>query len=260
MEIIDKLNKHMITNNFINRINTSTFFHPSSEKISHLKKKENSENRMNKTIIEYNEISHSKEKTSVAYNETFCPKDKDSLFWCFYIIVNGISNYEMITHRNLIIEKKLKFEYIDKIRQNKDILKIYKFATLQHIENILANEQKIDVKTFMTLCVIENLNIFYIKNKIFYQLLMNDNETIYQIHHLDSDKFGFKISSLNDCQTYKDTLYQLDNIDKPIKSISAYKVQDLIDISNKLGIEIKDKETNKTYTKNKLYESILLYF
>lgn len=257
MEIVNRLNRHMITNDFIDKVIISKMSYQMNEKIPNLKKNQNNSN-MDKKIVEH--IDNCKVKNIDTKNQIFYPKDKDSLFWSFYIMVNGISNYEMITYRNLIIEKKIKFDYIDKIRSNKDLLKIYKFATLQHVENILANEQSIDIKTFMTLCVIENLNIFYIKNKVFYQHLMNDNDTIYEIHHLDSNKFGFKISCLNDCQKYKDVLYQLDNIDKPIKSISAYKVQDLIDFCNKLGIEIVDKETNKTKNKNKLYESIVLYF
>lgn len=261
MELLQKLNKHMITSEFIDKIITSKVSYQINDKIPNLKRNKNNLN-MDKKIIEYNDnyTSTSEVKNIDTANQIFYPKDKDPLFWGFYIIVNGISNYEMITHRNLIIEKRIKFEYIDKIRNNKELLKIYKFATLQHIENVLANEQKIDIKTFMTLCVIENLNIFYIKNKTFYQLLMNDTNKIYKIHHLDNNKFGIQFSSIEDCNIEKNTLFQIDNISKPINALSSYKVQDLIQICNKLGIEIIDKQTNKTYTKNKLYESILLYF
>ena len=49
-------------------------------------------------------------------------------------------------------------------------------------------------------------------------------------------------------------------LDKPIKALSSYKVQDLIDICNKLVIDIVNKETGKNKTKNELYESIIQYF
>jgi hypothetical protein len=263
MDISNKLKKYMITDDFIKEINKSkmSFSFQTLQKQPHLKRNQKGEiqENMSKTIVESNEI-YSEEDNTIKKEEIFYPKDKDTLFWCFYIIVNGIVKYEMCKPRNIVVEKKIKFEYIEKIRKNKDALKIYKFASLQHVENSLANDSKIDAKTFFTLCVIENINIFYIKNKTFYQHLMNNTDLIYQIHHLESDKFGFKISSLNECETYRNQLYKLDNIDKPIMSSSAYKVQDLIEICNKLGIETIDKETNKTKTKNKLYESIVLYF
>ena len=55
-------------------------------------------------------------------------------------------------------------------------------------------------------------------------------------------------------------LYKIDNVNKPIKIISSYKLQELIDICNKLAIEIINKDTNKKKTKNELYEAIIQYF
>jgi hypothetical protein len=45
-----------------------------------------------------------------------------------------------------------------------------------------------------------------------------------------------------------------------MKAISGYTIADLISISNKLAIEIINKETGKNKTKNDLYESIIQYF
>ena len=55
-------------------------------------------------------------------------------------------------------------------------------------------------------------------------------------------------------------MLKIDNIDKPIKSISAYKVQELIDFCIKLSIEYVNNETNKNKNKNELYESLIQYF
>jgi hypothetical protein len=52
----------------------------------------------------------------------------------------------------------------------------------------------------------------------------------------------------------------MDNVDKPIKSVSAYKVSDLMDICNKLAIVTKNEETGKNKSKSELYESIIQYF
>ena len=58
----------------------------------------------------------------------------------------------------------------------------------------------------------------------------------------------------------RSTKYKLDKIDKPIKSESSYKVQDLLDICCKLAIEINNTSTGKKKTKKELYESIIQYF
>ena len=200
--------------------------------------------------------------------EIFFPLEKDNLFWCFYIMKNGKASYEMNDFKNLIVEKKIKIEYVEKLRKEKQLLKTYKFATLTHIENQLANEQRIDMNTFLTLCVLENLNVFYISKNTYHELLMNDTSVIHLIKKgfSNSNKyvanFGYKIENKEseEITKYKNEFYQIDNIDKPIKSISSYKVQELIDFCSKLSIQTVNNETKKQKNKNDLYESLIQYF
>jgi hypothetical protein len=192
-------------------------------------------------------------------NTIFIPKEKDSLFWCFYIMKNGDAKYEMIEHKNILTEKKHKIEYVEKIRKEKQIVKTYKFATLTHIENNLANENQLDIKTFLTLCAIENLNVLFVKNKTYFELLMNDSNELYIVYLLQNNKYGYEINHIN-AQQIKTTLYKLDNIDKPIKSITGYKLLELVEICEKLAIDIVNKETNKNKCKKDLYEAIIQYF
>ena len=74
------------------------------------------------------------------------------------------------------------------------------------------------------------------------------------------NKYGFEIACVDSLHTIKTDYYQISNVDKPIKSASAYKVQDLVDICNKLGIKTTNTDTGKTRTKNDLYELIVQYF
>jgi hypothetical protein len=73
-------------------------------------------------------------------------------------------------------------------------------------------------------------------------------------------RYGFEINSIEAVDNIKKSLYKIENVDKPIKSFSSYKLPDLIDMCNKLAIEIKNKETGKNKSKNELYESIIQYF
>jgi hypothetical protein len=204
------------------------------------------------------------EKIENINKNIFIPSDSDSLFWCLYIIKNGLSNYTQLTNRNLIVEKKLKIEYVERLRKEKQLIKQYKFDTLTNIENSLANETRIDINTFLTLCVVGCLNIFYIKKKTFFELNMNDSNKIYIIKYIpEKDKYGFEETNKENIGEFRDNFYKLDNISKPIKSMATYKTQELIDICIKLGIETTFTSENnnpKNKSKKDLYESIIKYF
>ena len=73
-------------------------------------------------------------------------------------------------------------------------------------------------------------------------------------------KYGFEISNKESSNSIKESLYKIESINKPIKCESAYKVQDLIDICSKLGIEINNSTTGKKITKKEMYELIIQYF
>jgi len=190
----------------------------------------------------------------------FSPKQKDTLFWCFYILKYGEQTYEMLENINIVIEKRLKIDYVEKIRKEKQIVKSYKFDTLTHLENQLANEEKIDLNTFFTLCVIENINVLYVCKKTYFELLMNDDK-VHIIHRLDNySKYGYEGIEQTKIELYRSTLFKVDCVEKPVKSISSYKVSELVEFCTKLGIEICVKDTNKNKSKKDLYESLIQYF
>jgi hypothetical protein len=211
-----------------------------------------------------------KENRQVKQNKTnretlFIPNQQDSLFWCFYIIKNGDVKYETLNNKNSLLAKQMKIEMVDVIRKNKEIVKLYKFDTISNIESNLANENTLSVKVFLTLCVIENINIIYLKKNTYYELLMNDSNIIYVVHDNQSqskysNKYGYELATEEQLNTIRSTFFKLNSIDKPIKSISAYSVDELVDICNKLVINIYNNITGKQKSKKDLYESIIQYF
>jgi len=198
-------------------------------------------------------------KENTKENNIFIPKEKDSLFWCFYLIKNDHLKYELLDNKNIIVEKQLKIAYVEELRKHKQIIKQYKFTTLSSIENNLVNEEKININTFLTLCVIENINVFFIKKNTYYELRMNDSNDIFMVYLLNNGKFGYE-KNINKIDNIVLSFFKLDNIEKPIKCITYYKIKDLIDICNKLSIETINKETNKCKSKKDLYEDIIKTF
>jgi len=144
---------------------------------------------------------------------------------------------------------------------------------------MLANEARIDINTFLTLCVVGCLNIFFIKKNTYFELNMNDSNKIYIIKYIsEKDTYGFEETNKDNLDDFRNKYYKVDNLSKPIKSMSVYKTQDLVDICNKLGIETTVASANnnnnnnnkindeiisgnvKTKSKKDLYESIIKYF
>jgi len=195
------------------------------------------------------------------------PSQKDSLFWCFYIMKHGLDAYNALENINIVVERKMKIEYVEELRKNKHVIKSSKLAPLVYIENFLANEHQIDVKTFFTLCILEKISLLYLYKKTFFLLNTSEEDmseltSMHVVKRNDvPSKFGIMENEKPEkIKEYIDTLYKIENISKPIKGLSSYKVSELIDMSKKLGLETINKTTNKQKTKNELYELLVQQF
>jgi len=246
-------------------------------RIDLLNQVESSDKVMNNNSIKHQsqtqvQIQHQNSLPQPKIPASFLPREKDKLFWCFFVMKNGFVEYEKLrldidTNEciNMVVEKKLKIDYVNKLRENKTIIKKYKIASLTDIENYLVNESVIDIKTFLILCILEELSVLYIKKKSYYDLNFVSSDVESSKQHVILCHTPFKYTyefekNQMDIEKYKTDLYKLDNIDKPIKSFSSYKLGDLVEICNKLSIEIVNSSTQKKKTKQELYESILQYF
>jgi hypothetical protein len=203
------------------------------------------------------------------YNNTrqqiFIPNQQDSLFWCFYIIKNGDINYETLNNKNSLLAKQMKIELVNSIRKHKDVVKMYKYDTISNLESNLANDNNLSINTFFTLCAIENINVIFLRKNTYYEMMMNDSDKIYVVHEIKSqskynNKYGYEMGTNESISNIRNTFFRLESIDKPIKAISAYKLDELIDICNKLVINIYNNVTSKQKSKKELYESIIQYF
>jgi len=211
------------------------------------------------------DIRSVKQSNNTTRQQIFIPNQQDSLFWCFYIIKNGDVKYEILNNKNSLLAKQMKIELVDSIRKHKDIVKMYKFDTISNLESNLANDNNLNVNTFLTLCAIENINVIFLKKNTYYEMLMNDSDKIYILHEIQSqskynNKYGYEMGTNESISNIKNTFFRLEAIDKPIKAISAYKLNELTDICNKLVINIYNNMTCKQKSKKELYESIIQYF
>jgi hypothetical protein len=203
--------------------------------------------------------------------EFMFPNQKDALFWCFYIMKNGIESFASLDNINVVLEKKMKIECVEFLRKNKSLLKAAKISPLTTIENFLVNEDKIDVNTFFALCVANNISALYIYKNTYFLLNASasvseknpETETYGNLHIVKRIENTLKtgiLQSEKKAKEYLDTFYKVDNISKPVKAMSAYKLDEIVEIAKKLGIETINSVTNKQKTKKDIYELIVQYF
>ena len=96
-------------------------------------------------------------------------------------------------------------------------------------------------------------------------MLMNDSDKIYILNEIQSqskynNKYGYEMGTNETISNIRNTFFRLEAINKPIKAVSAYKLDELINICNKLVINIYNNMTSKQKSKKELYESIIQYF
>ena len=184
-------------------------------------------------------------------NNIFYPKQRDQLFWIFYVILNSVYEYET-THNYFTKEKEMKFKWIEDFREKKEIFKPIKVSR-NAIEDELANKPKISLHCIKALCHLHNINIFYIDNKKFYEMITDENNPVYVIEKINH-KYGLKDNvSEENLDYYRIHYWQLENLDKPLKAVSSYKVSDLTSICKKLNIVCENM------TKQKMYQEIMRF-
>lgn len=212
------------------------------------------------------------EKQEKSIDKNYYLKQKDSLFWCFFILKYGLSKYEMeIGNQHFVVEKQEKFHYIETLRQNKELLKMHKIKPLSGIEDDLANKERISIKTFFALCIIENINILLVDKRKIYEIQMNDDPLVNVVHRNSISYEHYIEFSAESVAKYRETYFKVSGFDDTIKAMSAYKVDELLELCDKLGINIKDAKSCNSekngsivkkikYSKKDIYEFIVMNF
>ena len=189
-------------------------------------------------------------------NDFFTPKNKDDLFWCWFIFQNSLDDFFVINKKHFVIEKKQKIEWVQLLRENKKSIKELKYK-ISDLENNLVNEQKLNITTLETICYLNSIDFYLIKQKIYYKNV-NDNENKLILKYFpESNKYGIFLN--NDTQFLENiekNLFMITNLKKPLKSISSYKAKELQDIASKLNISLTFESSKKTKTKKVLYSDI----
>ena len=144
------------------------------------------------------------------------------------------------------------------MRLNNNILKQQKLK-ISDYETSLLNSKKIDISTLCGLAAYNELNIIFIKEKIYYHFNFGNIDDVIIIYQ-EGKNYSCEINPTKQfVETIHNNYYYVENTNKPIKGISTYKIDELIDICKKLGIKIQ-LESGKKKSKKQLYTEIQTYF
>jgi hypothetical protein len=223
----------------------------------------------------------------------FTPRQKDSLFWCFNIIANGLGQYEY-EKNYFTAEQEFKVKTIERIKkgENKQILKQHKMSKNMIESGLMGSRTSgISPKILYALSLFYNVNIFYVYKNTYYEMFANSNtdtdtDTTAKIHII---KFNPETNYYSVCSTMDEgegktkileyikdsrkTCLELDNLDdvnKPLRPITTYSLTDLVNIAAKMNIldmHIHDEynintgintgKKLKSKTKSELYSEIM---
>ena len=153
---------------------------------------------------------------------------KDSLFWIFYKLYDV--NYEK--YPEFETESKIKFDLLSKYDKKKEIFKEYKLKK-EDIENDLIYNKVISINGFTALCLYYNINVIITDNKSYFLIgVFNCKETKFPVLSYSNNNFNLLSNNL----LFFDNYYKHVLLDKPLNVISKYKVSELKEIANIIGV------------------------
>ena len=185
--------------------------------------------------------------------------NQDPLFWCLYIMKNGAFKYEQLANR-FTAEQDGKRDEIMTLRDKGKTLKQttgLKFAASTIEGDIMT--QRISLHTFQVLVHLNSLNAVFVNpaNRVYAEFISDavSDKPVYIIERsIQTPKqMVMTMTPVTETQLtqIKATHYRIENVQKPIKSASAYTVAELTEMCHQLKIQLKPK-----MKKQELYDEI----
>lgn len=188
------------------------------------------------------------------------PTQHDTLFWCLYCIHFGYNDYQQVSRNYGIRLLEVKKKIATWIQENPGRLKqtnykITKASVQEILSDCLTSQKETNMLSLLAFLSYFNMNVLIMDSDE--KLLMEfigavglDNPT----YLIQKDKYGkYKVKdeilTIDAVNILKDKCVLLDSYEKPLKSISNYKVDDLEKLARKLGVF----EEGKKYKKADLY-------
>jgi hypothetical protein len=191
----------------------------------------------------------------------------DSLLWIAYIFTYGLEKFETIDN-HYTESNTFKFNLVEMIRKHKPILKANKIK-LTGIEESLVHKPFINLETLQAIVLCKNISLCIVQERKYYEI-QNGGSGTNGGFIIEKIKGKYVLYTCPDkikseyLEYIRSNYWLMESISAPIRPMSAYKLQDLVDISTKLGLPVANiipgkfgsMGTEKRKTKPELYEAI----
>ena len=153
-------------------------------------------------------------------------------------MINGIENYKMLGEHTFS-RKSRKNECIETLKTHKNIIKELKTKIID-CENDLINNKKYHY-LLLLYCTIKNINPCIVFKNIYF--IYDNTENPSFIVHKVNGLYGYEPFNETLYSGVKTNRYEIQNINKPIKAISNYKIDEIKNIAESLHISLFDDNT-----------------
>jgi len=199
-----------------------------------------------------------REEENITITQPWCRKD--SLFWCLYILHFGYNDFLQISRnygvRSLEVKQKIS-EWLTKqpsaLKQTN--YKITKASIQEIISDCLTCQKETNMLSILAILVYYKMNVFLIdeQERLLLECIGNVDEAP---TYLLKRRTGGQYSILGDALSpqemayWKEKCFCLAHYEKPLQTISHYKVDELHAIAKKVNIKLVEC---KKYKKHDLY-------
>ena len=193
-------------------------------------------------------------------SEFYQPQQKDTLFWCLYIIINGLDDYNFAMTKPGDIfkkERETRFQMSQQFdtfyKGNKGFVKDQKWKKTILESNLIYNTM--EFPTFACCCSMHNYKLIIFNDCIKSIIIppsLNEEKTIlihekkmkdgsvYELYMVDG-LLGKEEALPDHISLSLDKLHEVRRFDSPLLSISSYKKADLEELCGSLGVDVTDK-------------------
>lgn len=186
-------------------------------------------------------------------------------------MIHGHERFETIEN-HYTESNRFKFELVELVRKTKPILKANKLK-ISGIEETLVHKPFIHPETLQAIALCNNISVCIVDGRKYYEVgggVSGSGSGVFIIEKIKG-KYVLYASPIHANTEYlsyiRKNYWLMESISAPIRPMSAYKLQDLIDISTKLNLPIAtvipgkfgSMGTEKRKTKPELYEAICKY-
>lgn len=198
------------------------------------------------------------EKHNISKAEIFLNIHDNSYIWMLYIILYGYDEYQILERKDYFVkEQELRYKLVELLgslsSKDKNRIKTEKVC-IKDIISEIGNNCPLSFDSFTQLNKIFKHNICLSKKYISFLIHYSDDD-IFWICDIKKQRL-YKLNKEHNKDYIENKYYLVENINKPFKSESYYKVDELRKICEQFNITIK-REDGKNKTKKELYKELM---